>query len=390
MKYTLVGLVLGLVIYLLILQIIDKTPQNILYYAGLFMVGMIIGTLPIAIYFTYHNAWGTLWDAYFYKLLFEYKLSDINAYAFGTTLFWKEYIATTAFTAIAFIYSILSMFRNAKENRHQYGSILAMILFQAIGISFSRNWVYTAECMHVYNTLGITMFLLAITECVELVRKNGNKLVELMEANKNVCDKIFIAIVTIAGMLLLVNSEFFLFPVLYLSLFGIIFICYIKNANKVESLLRKWKQEYREKRNTINVLVPVLSMVLLASYTYSFSDTSHAIGIPLEEYPQYKISKYILDSGIENPILINYDTTDAGIYGITGTKPPTKWVGDYNANFADVNDMYDEYIGEQKADFIVAESGELEFEGYELVLSPGITEFVHEGRTIEFFLYEKR
>ncbi len=386
-KYTLVGLILGLILYLIIIQIQDKTLQNIPYYAGLFVVGIILGTLPIAVYFTYHNAWASLWDAYFYKLLFEYKTSKINLHGFGTKLFFEDYIATTCFTAYAFIFSLVSMVRNSKGNRHHYGSIFAMILFQATGLSFSRNWLYTAECMHTFNALGLSMFILTIATAIGLMRENSKTLMKILEGNKSICNNAFILLMTAVGILLFVNRAYFILPILYVCVFGIILWIYLKNEKKVEHIIQNWKEEYREKRNTINVLVSILSVIILAAYTYSFSKTSFAIGVPLERYPQYKISQYILKSGVENPILINYQTTDAGIYGLTNTAPPTKWVGDYNANFAEVETMYEEYVDGQKADFLITESGSLELDGYKLVLSPGETDYINEGRKLELFLY---
>lgn len=389
MKYTLIGLILGLVLYLIVIQIRDKTIQNIPYYAGLFVVGMILGTLPIAVYFTYHNAWGSLWDAYFYKLLFEYKSDEENLHGFGTNLFWRDYIATTCFTGYAFLYSFISMFRNTKERRHQYGSIFAMLLFQAFGISLSMNWRYTAECMHTYNALGLSMLILSVAEFVRLIRENSTKLVNLLAENKNVCEKIFIVMMAVGGILLLINKEYFFVPILYLVVFVMLCWCYLVKRDKVEQSIQDWKMEYQEKRTTINVLVSVLSVIILASYIYSFSKTSYAIGVPLEQYPQYKISQYIIDSDIENPIVLNYHTMDAGIYGLTNTKPPTKWVAYHNANFAEEEAVLDEYIEGKKADFLITEEDDLELEGYQLVYSPGETAYINEGRKIELFLYEK-
>jgi len=388
MKYTLIGLVLGLILYLIIIQIRDKTIQNIPYYAGLFVVGMILGTLPIAVYFTYHNAWDSLWDAYFYKLLFEYKAPDDNHYNVGTNLFWGGYIATTCFTAYAFLYSFIAMFRNKMENGHRYGVVFTMLLFQAIGISFSKNWQYTAECMHTYNALGLSMFILAITEFVRLIHENSTKLVNIMEEYKDVCEKIICVMMAIGGIVLLINTEDFLMPILYIMIFCILCWCYLVKRDKVEKVIKGWKEEYHEKRRTINVLVGVLSVVIMTTYTYSFSKVSHAIGVPLEEYPQYKISQYILDSGIENPIIINYHTMDAGIYGLTNTKPPTKWVAFHNAIFEEQETVIEEYIKEKKADFLVTEE-ELELEGYRLVHSSGEMDYINKGRKIELFLYAK-
>lgn len=391
MKYTLAGLVLGLMLYLIVIQIQDKTIQNIPYYVGLFVVGVVLGTLPVIVYFTYHNAWDSLWDAYFYKLLFCYK-PDVNyLQGFGTTpfLILKDYIAASGFTAYAFIYAFIFMLRNEKGKRHLYGSVCTMLLFQAIGISFSRNWQYTSECMHAFNVFGVTMFVLLLAEVIELARKKLPKFAEEMEVHKEAVNNVFLCIIAIFCVLLMVDRRDYIFPLLCLSVLLMAFWYYLENRERVERIFQDWKEEYREKRKTINVLVSIVSVILLVTYTYSFSKTGFAIGVPLEQYPQYKISQYILNSDIENPIIINYNTTDAGIYGLTNTAPPTKWVGDYNANFAEVEAMYREYIGGQKADFIIAESGEFLLEGYQLVYSPGKTTYINEDRVLELFLYAR-
>lgn len=389
MKYTLAGLVLGLVLYLIIVQIQDKTIRNIPYYAGLFVVGMLLATLPLAIYFTYHNAWDSLWDAYFYKLIFQYKDDYVNRHGLGTSLFWQDYIGATCFTIYAFIYSCVMMFRNGKGHRHFYGSIWIMLLFEAIGISVSKNWQYTAECMHTFNALGLSMFGVSVAQVAVLVCINGTKVARLIESNKEKCANLIIGLMTVAGILLLINKEYFILPILYLIVFGILGWCYIKSIGKTSQAIETWKKEYKEKRNTINVLACVFAMILLATYTYSFSNVSYAIGDSLEQYPQYKIAQYIKNSNIENPVIINYHTTDSGVYGFTNTKPPTKWVAYYNAEFPEIREMHKEYIGGKKADFVIAQSDELEWDGYELVLSPGETDYINEGRKISLYLYAK-
>lgn len=391
MKYTLAGLVLGLMLYLIVIQIQDKTIQNISYYAGLFLIGIVLGTLPIIIYFTYHNAWNFLWDAYFYKLLFCYKPDISHLQSFKTTLFLilKDYIAASGFTAYAFIYAFIFMLRNEKGKRHLCGSICIMLLFQAIGISFSRKWQYSSECMHAFNAFGITMFVMLLGEVIEVARKNLPKLAEKMEVYKEVGHNVFLCIIAIFGVLLLVDRGHYIFPLLCLSVFLMAFWYYLENRERVERIFQGWKEEYCEKRKTINVLVSIVSAILLVTYTYSFSKVGFAIGIPLEKYPQYKIAQYILNNDIERPIIINYNTTDAGIYGLTNTTPPTKWVGDYNASFNEVEAMYEEYIDGQKADYIIAESGDFLFEGYQLVYSPGKVVYINEDRELELFLYAK-
>jgi len=391
MKYTMVGLVLGLILYLIYIQIKDKTVQNIPYYAGIFLLGVILTTLPIIIYFTYHNAWDSMWNTYFYKLIFDYK-PDTPSNDLGRKpyIIFQEYISVSCFTAYAFIYSLIFTFRNNKEKRHLYGSICTMMLLQAIVMSLSRNWVYTSECMYAFNTLGLTIFILSMAEAIGFVRKKAPAIEKVLDSCMGNKDNMLVCIMGIIGLLLLINRVVYILPILFLVIFGMLFLYYRNNREKVDQMIKNWKVEYQEKRKTINVLVCIFGVALLAIYTKSFSKTSHAIGIPLEQYPQYKIAQYILDSDIENPILINYDTTDAGIYGFTNTKPPTKWVGDYNANFPEVEAMYEEYIGGQKADFVIAESAELELDGYQLVYSPGSTNFVHEGRILELFLYAKK
>ena len=50
---------------------------------------------------------------------------------------------------------------------------------------------------------------------------------------------------------------------------------------------------------------------------------------------------------------------------------------------------FEEYIEEQKADFLIVEEDDLELEGYQLVYSPGEIDYINGGRKIEIFLYAK-
>ncbi len=71
-KYTSLGLVLGLVLYLIWLYIVEKKVIRLLICVAEFLVGFFVGSIPLIAYFSINNAWKDLFEVYFYNLLFVY------------------------------------------------------------------------------------------------------------------------------------------------------------------------------------------------------------------------------------------------------------------------------------------------------------------------------
>ena len=167
MKYVMVGLFIGLVLAIIILQIKNKKPGYIFLYAFEFLIGFAIGSLPVIIYFYRHNAFGELWECYFYNLIFKYGGGSSNKSSllkvFSSSAFYRRYFGVSFAVSAAAAYILFSSEKHMK-NPEKLASILMMI-FEAMGIGMSIEWDYSAECMFAFAVLGFVGIYLLIADC---------------------------------------------------------------------------------------------------------------------------------------------------------------------------------------------------------------------------------
>lgn len=76
-KYNLVFLCAGVILGTALSFWFGKKKKELRQYLMFGFAGMLIGTVPLAAYFTYYGAWGDLWFGYFYSNLFLYHESGI-------------------------------------------------------------------------------------------------------------------------------------------------------------------------------------------------------------------------------------------------------------------------------------------------------------------------
>lgn len=71
-KYSLLGFFFGWAVLVLIFELRDKNWKHLLAGIGVFFAAFLIVSVPVFIYFGVHNAFGDLWEVYFYDNLFVY------------------------------------------------------------------------------------------------------------------------------------------------------------------------------------------------------------------------------------------------------------------------------------------------------------------------------
>jgi len=77
-KYTLTGLFLGLVILMAIIKIKEKNWKVLGKMSVIFLLGFFLITIPVLLYFALNQALDSLWEVYFYNLIFRYNERDIG------------------------------------------------------------------------------------------------------------------------------------------------------------------------------------------------------------------------------------------------------------------------------------------------------------------------
>ncbi len=436
-KYTLTGLFLGIVLYVLCLQIKERKWKELGAYIGQFLAGFLIGSIPVLCYFGWHNAFADLWQVYFYDLLFAYKSALDKPNHFLTDSFYLYYIGASALSAFALVFPIVDGGKHMKMQERM--CMVSMVLMEAVGISCGRRWWYSAESMHVFAILGAVGIIYALKDCLHRKR-------ELLEGTASAVNRVlngriyrqWYFLPAAAAVLLVVGNRIFVLPIVVVvgavCMAKLLRACYCRicgdNAfhkkvfllkylilvilyygafmitqstaaavissedvavswffgitvlltaledyyfyedimrDRAKKLLDRWKKEYQEDKVKIHWLAGVLAVVMFGFYCYIFSKSTYDIGREVEKRPQYELSAYIKNSGIENPRIINYKNIDRGVYWLTGTYPPAKYSCGFNLDIPEIEEMYAEYIEGQKADFIIVEDEEYRFEGYRMV-----------------------
>ena len=437
-KYTMVGLFAGAIIYVCYLQIKDKKAARIWIYAGEFIVGFFVGSLPMILYFAYHHAFDSLWEVYFYDLLFAYKTPGDRPTHPLSNYFYLYYIAISTLTAYALIYPALDGKKHFGKQEKQ--SIAWMMLMQGTIISLGRHWWYTPECMNVFAPIGMVGLIYTAWDLkdnlLHLLEKFSAMVHTLLSADF-IGKHFYLAFV--AAFFLFSDVKIFVIPfvvmigaviagsflqnlfgekiqkkrkviiIKYLALIALAYLCsfymstslyaiqysddasiaikyfwrltiilsalddyhcYTQEINGViGKYLTQWKEEYLSSKTKINILVGALAIFFFALNCYAWSKSSYDIGRPLEDRPQYKIVEYIQNSGIEQPKVIYYQNIDFGYYWLSQSYPLTRFSCGFNMDdLPEIEAIYQKYVEEGEADFILAEDPEKDFGqwGYKL------------------------
>lgn len=437
MKYVMVGLFIGLVLAIIILQIKNKKSGYIFLYAFEFLIGFAIGSLPVIIYFYRHNAFGELWECYFYNLIFKYGGGSSNKSSllkvFSSSAFYRRYFGVSFAVSAAAAYILFSSEKHMK-NPEKLASILMMI-FEAMGIGMSIEWDYSAECMFAFAVLGFVGIYLLITDCktdiYSLIKKLASFVHKAVSADisKN-------TVVLTAAILLILMSKNIIGSILQTAAiyFLLKFLSSVSNKNSetrkrtltikytllaviclISLILRifilskilivtiictaledlyatdfkaisKLRGKYSKKRITSFCGFGFAVVMIISAF--SMSTSSYDIGTDISTFPQYQISEHIKNSGREKPSIILYDMLDPGIYWLTGNEPPNKFFCSYNnENLEEVKAVYSEYIDSGKADFIISISP-VKVSGYKEVYHDSHN-YRYAGNIRDFYLYEK-
>ncbi len=460
MKYTMIGLFGGVLIYVVYLQMARKTLRNLWSYAAWVFGGFMVASLPVFIYFGIHGAFADLAEVYFYDLIFCYKpAGGVSFHAFSNQ-FYQYYIGASALTAFAFVYAMFGGVQN--KSRQESAALLWMMFFEAVGIGFSMHWNYSAQCMYTFAVLGVVGMLEAFSACKdnfkELLRKaarGAHRFLEFEWMTKCYYLPLLLAIVLLFGVdgfilplmvivgaialakvlgslgkntnkagvfrkkvlllkYLLLLVSYFAVTMLVTSsgqalllgtnevpIAGLVialgallvaledyFLFTEEIDDEVRKLMEQWGKEYRASKPAMNCLIGFVAVMMYGFYCYSFSESAYDIGRALEGYPQYEMCEYIEESGIENPVIVNYNNIDPGVYWLTDTYPPGKFSCGFNLQLPELEEMYETYIGGMKADFVVTNQDTFSYEGYKMVYA-GTDTYVNGLGNHSFYLWER-
>ncbi len=158
MKYTLTGFFLGLVLFMVVLQIRERNMKYLLRCALSFICGFLLVTIPVLIYFSWHHALSDLWQVYFYNMLFRYNNRDIGMsrieYSIRKILltFWRNKRYSILIVIGVAWFTMQKKLKNCTSFKVGLWMICIVTTF---GIFYSTQYNrYWGEVLVVFSTLG--------------------------------------------------------------------------------------------------------------------------------------------------------------------------------------------------------------------------------------------
>ena len=180
-KYTFLGFMIGICIYILLLTIKRKSLLRLWSLVWRFLAGFIIISIPVLLYFLFNGALINLWEAYFYNNIFYYHSDSSNSIPIISNLImiaYELYVTIKAFPVfgVMLLLSLIAMLFIGKTQRKK-----TYILF-FLTLSISAAFIFTrAVLIYYYGYLMCYCFGFALLPIV-----NGwNKLENLLKQNKS-------------------------------------------------------------------------------------------------------------------------------------------------------------------------------------------------------------
>lgn len=292
-----------------------------------FLGGMLAATVPWIIYFAANGAIGDWMNVYIYKNVFEY----------SKKLTFAERAAK--------IYDILK--------DHFFRNEIAFVLI-LLGI------LYFIACA--------VMGLFKQNEIIMRVRTTVFIPVSIIELFNLGAMFLFLTLVIFIGG---VSLPYYSFPMNGFILFGFIPICYI---------IERFLEHY--------VPIAGFSFILSMGLVWLLSMNVKAMGLKAEDLWLYKFRDYIVQSGVENPGIINQFSFDVGLYTVLDAEPICYYFQTQTLNMQEVLDYQKQYLHSGEADFVVTANYEAEGIGdrYDLVMKERC-EFYNFDHT--YYLYQR-
>lgn len=441
MKYSLLGIVAGLVLAIVILQIKNKQIRLIWKYIVEFVAGFVAGTIPVLIYFVATNSIGDLFEVYFYDNIFKYSGIDFSAKVTLRYLFFYErslrlrlipllcVLGTVAFCFLLY----------DKLKKSEMFALMCMLIGMSLGVVSGQVWTYSTEIFCVFSSVAISLLVVFFYEYRKhffaYINKIAGTICDWVEGKENnisltlIISLIYAFIVRhdfafnligaiiacyISRLLIKILARVKIgFVVRYLVLVGLYYwlgydvprtFCVlafvIMLINDLGMIIRNHTIKFKTQkigtvqRVLLNVVLIFAVVELLINSMQMLVRYSRDQEMAVENYPAYKMSEYIRTSGCENPVVVNYDTLDNGVYWFLDSYPPDRRFANNNASEEETKQFADKWIVSGQADFVVSSYFEPEFDntlndnGYQLVYSE-VLDWMYLDYEYTYRLYEK-
>ncbi len=415
-KYTLLGITVGIVIYLMIFYISGRRVAELMRATGLFLVGFFLGSVPALLYFGLNHAFGDLWHVYFYNLLFQY--GGQTADWVGLSNYWNYFgygklpflLFTETFLIAVFVICICCRpFDLLGKNCTNALRAMFFGTIFSLGYGIIYYGCYQTIVVYLFQIFGC-MFLYIFFESVlkEGLSSFCGRIADFMRNNGRVAS---IALGVLAAFLFALNALDNAYRMILILIYMMIFVRlgeWIKSKATHLTKLEKYFLRYlphavlyiilnyyetwleirqiyftpdlwrcgiilsvivlliydlEEDGNALidrlkrihlsrNIFLAVFLLVCTV-YCYFYSGNAGFVFQPIESTVQYKLGEYIRSSGIEEPNIISNDIIDVGLYAYLDIDPQEKYFGHFMLDIDEIVDEKARYVNEGIVDYIV-------------------------------------
>lgn len=176
-KFTMVGFFIGMVIYWCYFYYRINKVERILKYIKFFLLGFIIVSLPIILWFMYKNSLTSMLEVYFYDNLFKYNLnSSIRHDGILYSLFWGFMSCLLTNYVVVFFISYGLIFLYKRKRKGLLFIVVTLMVTFFVNYAGGRRYFYYAFIFSVYGTFGLCY----INDLLESLKQRTIAVVTLM------------------------------------------------------------------------------------------------------------------------------------------------------------------------------------------------------------------
>ena len=163
-KYTLLGIYIGFFLFLLIQSIVKKDTKKFLSCIIPLSSGIILGSLPVIIYFSANGGFTDLFKVYFYDNIFSYSKGASNLFSVieNVTVGYKKILTGILFLVIfPTLTFVFAFFQKKSSLLYCLSTFIFTLFFIYCG---GRRSIYYAFPISIFTPIGVALFFHLLLE----------------------------------------------------------------------------------------------------------------------------------------------------------------------------------------------------------------------------------
>lgn len=140
------------------------------------------------------------------------------------------------------------------------------------------------------------------------------------------------------------------------------------------------------RRHVIRTIVRICTVIIAGTISYTISMNSFFMKYQRGDIWVYHFTDIIENSGIENPTLINMGCFDAGLYTTCGIVPTCRFFQTQTIKLSEVEEVQNDFIKNGRTDFVLARNGAPDYIDYHYELIAN-EDWEQNGEMFTYYLY---